>query len=365
MESLNSMSNLFFKALTGLLFFPIVSSAQLTGSTGETHKEVQPLFVKPNTDSQSEASINWQNRSSDFGPTPPGMEVYSFEGMYQNKAFRAFYVIADPGSGSLQIEHDTTQNRRLTPSGFYEKNNHPVLVVNTSFFSFKDNLNLNVIVNRGRLLAYNQHTIAGRGVDSGQYYHPLVSALGINKKGEMDVAWTFTAKNKRKPYATQLVPDLYKDSQYEFNLATAKKSTTTLSHFSSSMQLKRWKMQTVVGGGPVLVQNSSVNITNNEERKFAGKAIHDAHPRTAIGYTKEGKILVLVIEGRNPGVAAGATLTETAALLVQLGCVEALNLDGGGSSCLLINGMETIRPSDKEGQRAVPAAMIWKVKGER
>jgi exopolysaccharide biosynthesis protein len=41
-------------------------------------------------------------------------------------------------------------------------------------------------------------------------------------------------------------------------------------------------------------------------------------------------------------------------MLVSIGCVEALNLDGGGSSCLLVNGKETIRPSDKEGQRAIP-----------
>jgi exopolysaccharide biosynthesis protein len=49
-------------------------------------------------------------------------------------------------------------------------------------------------------------------------------------------------------------------------------------------------------------------------------------------------------------------------MLKDLGCVEALNLDGGGSSCLLVNGKETIRPSDKTGQRAVPAVFIIKAK---
>ncbi|MFN9783889.1 MAG: phosphodiester glycosidase family protein, partial [Sphingobacteriales bacterium] len=38
--------------------------------------------------------------------------------------------------------------------------------------------------------------------------------------------------------------------------------------------------------------------------------------------------------------------------------VEALNLDGGGSSCLLVNGRETIKPSDKTGQRPVPAVLL-------
>jgi exopolysaccharide biosynthesis protein len=117
-------------------------------------------------------------------------------------------------------------------------------------------------------------------------------------------------------------------------------------------------MQTAVGGGPVLLQNGNVQITNNEERKFAGKAIADKHPRTAMGYTKDNRLIILAIQGRAPGIAEGASLSQEAGILKDLGCWEALNLDGGGSSCLLVNGKETITPSDKEKQRAVPAVFI-------
>ena len=119
-------------------------------------------------------------------------------------------------------------------------------------------------------------------------------------------------------------------------------------------------MKTAIGGGPVLIQNGEIQITNNEELKFAGKAINDKHPRTAMGYTADGKLIILVVEGRNPK-ASGATLIQQAEILKDLGCVEALNLDGGGSSCLLINGKETIAPSDKK-QRAVPAVFMITVK---
>ena len=117
-------------------------------------------------------------------------------------------------------------------------------------------------------------------------------------------------------------------------------------------------MQTSVGGGPVLVQNGNIKITNEEELKFTGKAINDKHPRTCMGYTKDGNLIIMVIQGRFPGIAEGATLTQEAKLLIDLGCAEALNLDGGGSSCMLVNGKETIKPSDKEGERAVPAVFI-------
>lgn len=119
-------------------------------------------------------------------------------------------------------------------------------------------------------------------------------------------------------------------------------------------------MQTAVGGGPVLVQSGEISISNNQEIKFAGKAIDDKHPRSAMGYTKDDKLIFLAIEGRFPGKAEGATLTQTAQLLKDIGCIEALNLDGGGSSCLLINGKETITPSDKTGQRPIPAVFMVK-----
>ena len=121
-------------------------------------------------------------------------------------------------------------------------------------------------------------------------------------------------------------------------------------------------MNTGVGGGPVLLQRGKIFITNEEERMFSGKAINDKHPRTAMGYTPDHKLIILVIEGRHPGIAEGATLLQEAQIFKSLRCVEALNLDGGGSSCLLINGKETIMPSDKEGERAVPAVFLIKKK---
>ena len=124
------------------------------------------------------------------------------------------------------------------------------------------------------------------------------------------------------------------------------------------IDFKKWKMKTAVGGGPVLVQNGQVRISNNEEMKFSGKAINDKHPRTAMGYTTDGKLIILVIEGRSKN-AGGATLVQEAQILKDLGCWEALNLDGGGSSCLLVNGKQTIKVSDA-GQRPVPAVFVIK-----
>jgi exopolysaccharide biosynthesis protein len=118
-------------------------------------------------------------------------------------------------------------------------------------------------------------------------------------------------------------------------------------------------METAVGGGPVLVYKGKIRVTNEEEGLFI-KGDKDLNPRSAIGYTRDGRIIVLAVQGRTPKLAAGVTLAQEAKILLDLGCYEALNLDGGGSSCLLVNGKETIHPSDKTGERPVPSVFIIK-----
>ena len=130
------------------------------------------------------------------------------------------------------------------------------------------------------------------------------------------------------------------------------------------IEWKWWKMRTAVGGGPVLIHDGRIWITNKEEQLFSG-GDPDRHPRTAMGYTKDGHFIILAIQGRAPGAADGATLEEEAKLLADLKCYEAVNLDGGGSSCMLINGKETIKPSDKEGERPVPAVFIIRAQAKK
>ena len=309
------------------------------------------------------AQVNWVNVDAEFRQLPNNFHVYKTTDSLDGKPFIAYYAEALLKDKNLIFDTDTTFKRRFTPTQFFEKNDKPLLVVNGTFFSFATNSNLNVVIKNGEIVSYNLHTIPGRGKDTLTYKHPFASALGITKKRKADVAWVYTDSSLRKPYASQMEFNYVKDSSKTFSFSDAKYATDLiLGHGGDLAQsLKKWKMQTAIGGGPVLVQNGEIKITNNEEQKFAGKAIDDAHPRTCMGYTNDGKLIVMVIQGRSIN-AAGATLLQEATLLKNLGCVEALNLDGGGSSCMLINGKETIKPSDKEGQRPNPAVFIIKQK---
>ncbi|MBK7560635.1 MAG: phosphodiester glycosidase family protein [Chitinophagaceae bacterium] len=297
--------------------------------------------------------LTWQNVDSLYQPLPASVHIYKTTDLLDGKPNMAYYVEADLKDKRLDFTVDTTYHRRLTPLKFYEKNNQPLLVVNTTFFSFATNQNLNVVIKDRKLVGYNIHTINGRGKDTFTYRHPLGSAIGISKKRVADIAWIFTDSLSVMPLASQNVWEPFKDSFSKITFDYINKKTTfyPVPHKSSINYpaFNKWKMQTAIGGGPVLLQSGEIHISNNEELKFAGKAIEDKHPRTAMGYTKDNKLIILVIQGRFPGIAEGATLTQEAQIFKDLGCWEALNLDGGGSSCLLVNGKETIKVSDATG----------------
>lgn len=104
------------------------------------------------------------------------------------------------------------------------------------------------------------------------------------------------------------------------------------------------KFDNVIGGGPFLLRDGKVDIDAAAEGFNTGFA--DArHPRTAIGRTAEGDIWLVAIDGRQ-AQSAGATLQEEAAIMQRLGCVDAINLDGGGSTAMHIRGLTVNRPSD-------------------
>ncbi len=92
-----------------------------------------------------------------------------------------------------------------------------------------------------------------------------------------------------------------------------------------------------MGGGPVLLKNGA----------YAGpleNADAARHPRTAMGTTSSGEIWSIVVDGRQQ-MSVGTTFTETAEVMKRWGCVEAVNLDGGGSTTLHALGVTLNRPS--------------------
>lgn len=113
----------------------------------------------------------------------------------------------------------------------------------------------------------------------------------------------------------------------------------------------------IVGGIPQLIKDSHIDITWQEEK--AGRSFVEArHPRTAVAKLKDGKFLMITVDGRQPGVSVGMNLHELAEYLLSLGATDAMNLDGGGSTTMFLDGKVVNTPSDREGERKVSDAIV-------
>jgi hypothetical protein len=298
-----------------------------------------------------QAQVTWHNVDSLYQPLPPSVHVFKTTEQIEGKPNIAFYIKIPLKDRKLTFDTDTTLNRRITPSEYYNRNNKPLVVVNSTFF-LQNNSNANLVVDHRKMVSVNIPSFYSRS-DS-VYYYTSRSAIGIDRKGRADVAWIFTDSLRKRPYQIKTGPLICSGRKAKTSLAEVRKNCLS----GREEVIKPWKMVTAVGGGPTLISDGTIHITNNEEKMFTGRAINDRHPRTAMGYTENGELIILVVQGRFPGLAEGVTLGQEAQILKELGCVEALNLDGGGSSCLLINGKETITPCDKTGQRPVPAVFL-------
>ncbi len=117
-----------------------------------------------------------------------------------------------------------------------------------------------------------------------------------------------------------------------------------------------------VGGRPILASDSA--IARQVDTEGAASFAMSRHPRTAVGIASEGRRLLLVtVDGRQKPYSDGMTLRELASLMLALGARDAINLDGGGSTAMVVKSPSTReltvvnKPSDATGERAVGNAL--------
>ncbi len=146
---------------------------------------------------------------------------------------------------------------------------------------------------------------------------------------------------------------LYKDSgvsTYDI-IGMNQKNVLVLGHYTLA-NIKRMEIRDAVTFGPFLVVNGKPAITH-------GNGAWAIAPRTAIGQTKDGTILMLVIDGRQIG-SLGATLKDVQDIMLKNGAYNVANLDGGASTVLYYHGKIINHPSSPYGERHAPSFFIVK-----
>ncbi|MGW1887699.1 phosphodiester glycosidase family protein [Streptomyces sp. NPDC001970] len=129
---------------------------------------------------------------------------------------------------------------------------------------------------------------------------------------------------------------------------------------SAGRQVRLDPDDSIVSAAPTLVENGRIHIDAATEGtldpldlSFGFAWSNVRQPRTLAGIDARGRLLLVTVDGRRPGVSEGFTLGEAARFMRSLGAVQALNLDGGGSTTMVVGGSVVNMPSDAAGERPV------------
>ena len=278
-------------------------------------------------------AIQWQPMDVLNADLPEAVRV--FAGSDPDIPLRAWYVSVSPDADSVRTEvllSDDENDRRERVSVF-AADTGACVVVNGGFFSMERTpaFHAGLLVVDGVIEAP-----ATRSVLRGEFrYETARAALGLMPDG-FDIAWATTRDGQLQAWSEP--PPHVPGSPANLEGEPAP-----------------WPVEDALGAGPALVSDGQVRVRINEE-VFFGSAIPNTHPRTAAGIRGDGTLLLVVVDGRQP-VSRGVDLEQLAALLVDLGAEEALNLDGGGSSSLFVNGTLLNRPSGVTVEREVMSAI--------
>ncbi|MGE6612557.1 phosphodiester glycosidase family protein [Peribacillus sp. NPDC076916] len=129
--------------------------------------------------------------------------------------------------------------------------------------------------------------------------------------------------------------------------------------------LKLDQTTSMINGGPRLLENGEISINAVEEGfhweedpGFYYRFGERRNPRTLAGIKENGNLLFVTIDGRTPGWSVGANFEESAKVMKSLGAVNAINLDGGGSTTMTVGADRVTRPSDATGERPIADGIL-------
>ncbi|RKY48852.1 MAG: hypothetical protein DRP86_06050 [Candidatus Neomarinimicrobiota bacterium] len=171
--------------------------------------------------------------------------------------------------------------------------------------------------------------------------YPLMRSLfSMDENGGLSVDWIYHFGSKPEQTYRYDAP-----MDYVYNDPTPKPAP------SSADGIPMEDLLVGIGGGPTLVKDGQVHITYNEEIMWgSGVGLTNNDPRTAVGYTADRHVIMVTADGRQVA-SSGVSLNELADIMISFGCVEAMNLDGGGSTQMAVPGKNINTPSEN---RSVP-----------
>lgn len=294
-------------------------------------------------------TLSWTKQT--YSSLPSSVSVYKTTSNVSGRSFNAWYAVADPKQVDFRVMYPETVGTKKTVASQATAAGDCYVLINGAIFG---NYNIGAIITEGAMTQQWHGEIEGCywGTDN-QLYNITRAMIGVDSDGNPGAYWVGVPWQNKFYYYTSPMTTVVGQNKYGEVSATYPYPAAT------------WDPYYAISCGPMLVYDGKIMVnhkkagdhymTNYECWDESG--VYYGNPdRTAVGITEDGKIVLFVCDGRI-SASKGAYLTELAQIMKGLGCVAAMNLDGGGSTGMWVNGAGMINHMDGDSWRAVKSTL--------
>jgi len=281
-----------------------------------------------------------------------GVEIYKTTSQLNERNFNAWYAVADPSKVDFRVMYPETKGSKKTVQAQAEAADGCLALINGAIYG---NYNIGVIFTEGKMTQEWHGEIEGcYWATNSQLYQLTRPIIGVDQSGKAGAYWVGVPQQGTFHYYDRPQANVVGQAKY------GKVSAT------SPVDAVEWNPYYAISCGPMVLYDGKVSADNtmvDDTHYYTNyecwdeSGVYSAHPdRSAVGVTADGKIVLFICDGRIDA-SQGAYMKELGPIMKSLGCVHAMNLDGGGSTGMWVNGAGMINHMDGSSWRAVKSTL--------
>ena len=306
--------------------------AYLTVASGTNYSETE--WTVRLEDEPQGIELPWQKQS--VAGLPEDVEFYACTTELNGRPLNAWYAVADLSRGNVEFRAQVPASLATVDAQF---TSDCYVLTNAAFFYNGRNLGFSSVQgSRSGSISAVRGSLRTSDEEYSQMYNVTRGVFGVDADQKAAVYWAGTDSQSTTWFYDSPMPSCKGLDKYSEPSRTY------------PVQSCDWEPYYALTAGPVLVKNGrcipdftelrqggEYFVSNYEIIPYDIYNIDTSPDRTAVGVRADGKIVLFVCDGRITA-SKGATITELAAIMKGLGCVDAVNFDGGGSTAMVVMG---------------------------
>lgn len=295
------------------------------------------------------ADLSWEKQTYDKAE---GVEIYKTSSQLNGRSFNAWYAVADPSKVDFRVMYPEEVGAKQSVPAQAEAADDCLVLMNGAIYG---NYNIGVIITEGEMTQKWHGEIEGcYWATDNQLYQITRPVIGVDKNGKAAAYWVGVPQQGTFYYYDR--PQTNVVGQAKYQKVTSKSPAPAVA----------WNPWYAISCGPMVLYDGKVCADNtmvDDKHYYTNyecwdeSGVYSAHPdRSAVGVTADGKIVLFICDGRIDD-SQGAYIKELGPIMKSIGCIHAMNLDGGGSTGMWVNGAGMINHKDGSSWRAVKSTL--------